>query len=232
MEVDGRPLVVEDGSGTRFWRSKAPATREAFKAGETVQVRLKTDVNPPRLREMADPETGRWLEGVRKGPVSGVVAKVDPKLITARFDDNSTFTYRVTAKTRIRLNGAEVPISSVMEGMRLTFRGRTLPSLDAWLASLTDEKSEGTKGRFLQSNDTDPDGLTPSRKHRTSRVAFPRRPRILPIGPQRGLEFHGVAGGRKHARTGADLVESGPRKWNCSRPKGHGSRVTVRLCKT
>ncbi len=139
VQIGTEPLAVEDDSKTRFWRAKSVAKREDFKPGEAVVVRVKTDEDPPELREVADEATWKWLEAVRKNPQRGKVEKLDSKYLTVSFGDGSKFAYRVTEKTDIELKGKVGSLSDLSVGMAVYVKGRTLPTLDTWAVLITDE---------------------------------------------------------------------------------------------
>ncbi|HEY0865848.1 MAG TPA: DUF5666 domain-containing protein [Fimbriimonas sp.] len=150
LKIGTEPLAVEDESATRFWKSKAPAKREAFKVGDLVKVRLKTDAAPTVVREMADRPTFAWLDKIRKEPMSGTVSKVDARYVTLKFADGAEFSYRATAKSDIAVGEAKTA-ADLKEGTKVYAKGRTLPTLDTWLVSLSDKpaaaasKSKETK---------------------------------------------------------------------------------------
>ena len=94
LSVGTEPLVVEDSSTTKFWKSKASAKRDGFQEGDTVMARVKTDADPPQLRELADKATWTWLDKIRKEPQRGVIEKLDTKYLTVRLNDGGRKTGR------------------------------------------------------------------------------------------------------------------------------------------
>lgn len=138
LQVGTQPLAVEDSYQTRFWRSKAPVKRDAFAAGDAVWVRVKTDADPPQLREMADRPTAVWLDAIRKGTTKGVVAKLDAKFLTLKLEDGSTFDYRATDTTKVSLQGKSASLADVRDGTTVYAKGRLLPTLDTFLVELSD----------------------------------------------------------------------------------------------
>jgi hypothetical protein len=140
FRVGTEPLAVEDGPDAKFWKGKAAAKRGSFTEGEVVFLRLKTDSDPPQLREMADKDTWKWLDNARKTAQLATIEKIDSKYITVKFGDGSTFLYRYTEKSEIKLKDKpEASIADVSVGMRLYVQGRTLANLDTWLLRLSDE---------------------------------------------------------------------------------------------
>lgn len=139
LQVGTQPLAVADGFETRYWRDRAPAKRDAFKEGDAVVARIKTDADPPQLREIADKATQAWLDSIRKGVKKGTVTKVDSKYVTLKFDDGSSFAYRATDKTDVNVKGkADAGLSALDEGMVVYAKGRLLPNLDTFLAEVSD----------------------------------------------------------------------------------------------
>lgn len=140
LQVGTEPLAAEDDSKTRFWRNRAVCKRDDFKPGENVVVRIKTDEDPPEIREIADEATWKWLEAVRKKPQKGTVTKLDAKYLTLKFEDGTHFSYRITEKTDIRLKGKDASMSDIESGSVVFVDARTLPNYDTWAELVTDEK--------------------------------------------------------------------------------------------
>ncbi len=60
--------------------------------------------------------------------------KADAKRLTAKFDDGSTFSYRLTKKSELRLHESALKGFDELEaGKKLYFKGRMLPSGDVFL---------------------------------------------------------------------------------------------------
>lgn len=139
LMVGTEPLAVEDTPETKCWRGLSSAERDAFKKDETVHVRVKTDADPPILREIADPQTARWLDDIRKTARKGTVDKLDSKFLTVKFVDGTSFRYRITDKSDIRLAGKpEASMADLRQGMTIWVRSRLLPSLDTWVVEISD----------------------------------------------------------------------------------------------
>ena len=132
-------LQVEDTGSTRFWRRKATGERTDFKAEDLVTVRIKTNVDPPEIREMADRETWKWIDSCRKQPMAGTLQKVDAKYVTIKFADGSSFDYRATDKSKVTFKDhPDWKLSDLQVGLNVYVKGRTLATLDTWLAEITD----------------------------------------------------------------------------------------------
>lgn len=139
LQVGTQPLGVADGFETRYWKHRVPAKKDAFKEGDAVSVRIKTDADPPQLREIADKDTAIWLDTIRKGVKRGTVVKVDSKYVTLKFDDGSQFAYRATDKTQVTLKGKSgTGVGALEEGMVVYAKGRLLPNLDTFLVEVLD----------------------------------------------------------------------------------------------
>jgi hypothetical protein len=140
LQVGTEPLGVEDTSATKYWREGKPVKRGAFRKDDAVHVRLKTDADPPGLREMADIATARWLESVRRDAQKATIERVDARYVHAKFDNGRIFAYRATDKTQVRLKSkADANLADLKPGQTLYLKGRLLPSLDTWLAIVSDE---------------------------------------------------------------------------------------------
>lgn len=140
VSIGTEPLAVDDGPETQYWRAKAPAKREAFAAGDDVWVRVKTDNDPPVLKEIADVESQVWLDRIRKEFLKGTIEKIDSKRAVVHFEDGTSFDYRATDKTVIKLKGRPSPsLSNLEKGDAVWVKGRLLSNLDTWLAEIRDE---------------------------------------------------------------------------------------------
>ncbi len=143
ITVGTQPLAVEQGFETRFWSGKAIVKRDVFKVGDRVFARVKTDADPPQLRELADKATWDWLDRIRKEPQQGTIEKVDDKGVTLKFADGSVFVYRATAKSQVSLKDkAGATTTDLVVGQHVWAKGRTLPTLDTWLVTVTDSPLE------------------------------------------------------------------------------------------
>lgn len=158
LTIGTEPLLAEDSGETHFWRAKSSVKRDAFKAGDRVFARIKTDVDPPQLREIADKGTWEWLDKIRTTPVQGTVEKVDDRYLTLKFSDGALFKFRVTAKTAVQLKAKpSATLQDLEPGALVWVKGRTLPTLDTWLVSIGDtapevkpSKSATPKGRKVK----------------------------------------------------------------------------------
>lgn len=138
LQVGTQPLAVEDTYQTKFWIGKMPSKKEVFKAGDGVHCRIKTDADPPQLREMCDRNTWPWLDSARRDYKKGTIEEIDAKYLTLKFDDGSKFSYRATDKSAIKLKGKAASLTDLEPGQTVWAKGRLLPTLDTFLAELTD----------------------------------------------------------------------------------------------
>jgi hypothetical protein len=176
LRVGSESVPAEDESATRFWKERAKSEKEGFSVGDAVGVRLKTDTTPAIVREMADLPTWNWLLKLRKEPMSGVLVKAEPKWITLRFDDGSTFAYRFSDKSAVTLKGNEAGLMDLQEGMRLYAKGRLLPTLDTWLVTLSDAPP-----------------VVASKSPTKSKKATPKPLKLAAAGKLRGVVDHHLA---------------------------------------
>lgn len=169
LRVGTEPLAVEDTPETKWWREKGPGRRDGFKEGDSVYARIKTNADPPVLRELADKVSWQWLDSIRKGSRGGTVEKIDPKYITLKLDDGSRFIYRASSKSQVKLKGKPSTIGELQEGMKVYAKGRTLANLDTWLAVIADEPipPASIKGAKKQRQKLDPLPQTGSLQGRT-----------------------------------------------------------------
>ena len=132
-------IPVEDDTHTKFWLKKMPTTRESFKVGDTVNARIKVDAATTVLREMSDPVSAAWLNRIRKEYVSAVVAKLDLSRVEVNFDDRASFSYAVSAKTKVTIGGEAKSISDLKPGSRVYVKAQLTPSLDTRATQITDK---------------------------------------------------------------------------------------------
>lgn len=139
LQVGTEPLAVDDNSKTKFWKGKGIGKRDAYVAGEAVVVRINTKEDPPELKEIADDVSWKWLEEVRKNAKKGTIEKIDSKYLTVKFGDGSSFSYRATEKSEVKLKGKSASLADLAAGQVVFVKGRTLPTLDIWASSIADE---------------------------------------------------------------------------------------------
>jgi hypothetical protein len=138
-KADGT-LNFEIESSSRIWHNRAPGRLVDFQVGELVVVRYKAGTTSPQIvRELADDKTANWLAEIRKKRLYGKVLRTDDRTLTVTFDDGSTFSYRATAKSKVSLRGQSVPYTALKPGQKLVLKGRTLPNMDTWLVSASDQ---------------------------------------------------------------------------------------------
>lgn len=139
LKVGTEPLAVEDTPETRRWKDFGAVERAAFKKDETIGVRIKTDTDPPLVREMADSATWAWLTRIRKEPLKATVEKVEAKTMRVKFVDGRPFEFRISEKTDILVGGKPGSISDLSRGLTVYVQGRLLPTLDTWLEKVSDQ---------------------------------------------------------------------------------------------
>jgi hypothetical protein len=148
LRVGTEPLAVDDEHDTRFWHGKGPAKRDDLNVGDSVFARIKTDNDPPILRELADKDTWNWLNRIRTEPQSGTIEKVDSKTVTVKFSDGSKFVYRATDKSKVSLKDKmNAGLSDLTVGQQVYAKGRTLPTFDTWLVEISDSPIAGSASK-------------------------------------------------------------------------------------
>jgi hypothetical protein len=138
LKVGTEPLAVEDSPETRLWKDSARTDRSRFRKDDSVGVRIKTDTDPPVLREMADAATWAWLNRIRKEPQKAVVEKVEAKTMRVKLADGRPFEFRISDKTEVLLGGRAAGMADLEPGATVYVKGRLLPTLDTWLEKVTD----------------------------------------------------------------------------------------------
>ncbi|HMS54618.1 MAG TPA: DUF5666 domain-containing protein [Fimbriimonadaceae bacterium] len=138
LQVGTEPLAVDPNPKTRYWKGRSTGKRDAYTAGENVMVRINTKEDPPELKEIACESSWKWLEDIRKKALKGTIEKVDPKFVTVKFGDGTSFAYRATEKSEVSLKGKSAALSDLTPGSVVYVKGRTLPTLDIWAVSISD----------------------------------------------------------------------------------------------
>ncbi|MGV3618062.1 MAG: hypothetical protein ACO1SV_22275 [Fimbriimonas sp.] len=145
LKVGSETIPVVDSPTTRYWRKHAPGERDDFKVGDAVGIRIRNDVSPALMREVADAATWKWLHKVRTEIMACTLVRVDSEGVTVLFGDGKTFTYRPTVKTRCSLQGQPVNVVELDPGKRLYVRGRLQSNLETWLVAISDNPKLPTK---------------------------------------------------------------------------------------
>lgn len=141
LSVGTEPLAVEDSVQTRFWKDCGPIKKDAFAKGDMVFARIKTDTDPPLLRELADPVTWKWLEKIRHEYVKGTVEKVEAKRLLLKLEDGKNFSYSISEKSAAKIKDKpDMTVMRLEAGTQVWAKGRLLSNLDTWLVEVTDVK--------------------------------------------------------------------------------------------
>jgi len=161
LMVGTQPLAVEDTPDTLWWFRMASGKRGDFKVDDSVHVRIKTDSDPPVVREMADPETWKWLDAIRKTPKKGTIESMDAKYVSIKFDDGTKFRYRITDKSDVMIGGKEGSLIDLKAGMSVWVRGRLLPTLDTWVMEISDTEPPKKETKPAKTTKTETDTRKP-----------------------------------------------------------------------
>jgi hypothetical protein len=134
----------------RLWLNKQPADIEQFRQLEGKQVMARVSVGTqvrPVVREMADPDTWKWLLKVRRGIVKGTLVGVEDNYLIFEFPDKTRFAYKFTPKTRFERDGKPATIEDFAVGETLYFAPRLLSNLDTMLLSVSNTEKDANIGR-------------------------------------------------------------------------------------
>ena len=134
----------------RLWMNKQPVDAEAFRQMEGKQVMARVSVGVqvrPVVREMADPDTWKWLEKVRRGVVKGVLLGVENNYLIVELPDKTRFAYRFTPKTRFERDGKPATVEDFAVGETLYLAPRLLSNLDVMLLSVSNTEKDAHIGR-------------------------------------------------------------------------------------
>jgi hypothetical protein len=96
---------------------------------------------------MADPDTWKWLDKVRRGVVKGVLQGVEDNYLIIELPDKTRFAYRFTPKTRFERDGKPATIEDFAAGETLYLAPRLLSNLDTMLLSVSNTEKDANIGR-------------------------------------------------------------------------------------
>lgn len=145
IQTDQGEATATVTAATKSYRARATVPTAAFRSGEKVRVRLKTDDKGVVLKEIMDATSEAWLDRIRHEYVRGSVVQKDVNTITFRLDDDSLHRYKVTATSKIERSGAKATITDVAPNATFWVKGRGLSSLETQLVHATDREPTETK---------------------------------------------------------------------------------------
>jgi hypothetical protein len=164
LDVDSERVVLKRKGGAdvqanlykkaRFWLKKKPVTQQEFEkaTGEQIMVRMsvKTSVTPT-VREMADLDTWKWLDTIRRGVVKGRILELEENALVIEFPDKSQFVYKLTAKTKWERDSQPAKLEDFRVGEAVFIAPRLLSNLDTMLnvVSNTEKGSQVGRERLL-----------------------------------------------------------------------------------
>ena len=147
----GRPDVSASlHKKARLWLNKQPVSTDQFQSmvGKPVMVRMSVGTaTRPIIREMADPDTWKWLDKVRRGVVQGKLISVEDSYLIIEFSDKSRFAYKFTHNTRFTRDGKPVTIEEFSPGETLYLAPRLLSNLDTTALAVSNTERDTQIGR-------------------------------------------------------------------------------------
>ena len=155
----------------RLWLNKQPADIEQFRQLEGKQVMARVSVGTqvrPVVREMADPDTWKWLEKVRRGVVKGTLIGVENNYLIFEFPDKTRFAYKFTPKTRFERDGTPrgitmlLPIAAdlgagrgaTVQALLDAADSKTASTIDSYLTRIVAAYSEEARVRLARTAGT------------------------------------------------------------------------------
>ncbi len=139
LSVGKETFSATTDSKTKIWVKRATGELTGYTKDSMVFIRLKKDTAPALLREIADGESQKWLDKVRKTIVGGKLKELSEKYATFALDDGTDLSYRATAKSKVFIKAKEGTLADLKIGDHYFLKGRTLATLDIWLVSASDE---------------------------------------------------------------------------------------------
>lgn len=129
------------GKSAKLWADKKPVTQEDFKKqiGKTVRVRMSVRTNAgDHIREMADLETAKWLDAIRRGEHKATLESIEDETVEVKFPDGAKFTYRFGDKTAITKQGKPATMEEFEKGDLVHVSPRLLSNLETTLLKISD----------------------------------------------------------------------------------------------
>ncbi len=143
-------LSVSLHKKARLWLNRQPASLESFRemVGKPVMVRLSVGTaTRPILREMADPDTWKWLERVRRGVVQGTLMGIEEEYLIVEFADRTRFVYKINPSTRFVKKGQPATPEAFQAGEKIYLAPRLLSNLDTMALVVSDSEQQAAIGR-------------------------------------------------------------------------------------
>jgi hypothetical protein len=134
----------------RLWLNQQPVSVEQFSTmvGKSVMVRLSVGTAVrPIVREMADPDTWKWLEKVRRGVVQGKWVGFEDDYLILELADKSRFAYKLAPSTRIVRDGKPASLEDFAPGETLYIAPRLLSNLDTMALAISNNEQDAQIGR-------------------------------------------------------------------------------------
>jgi hypothetical protein len=134
----------------RLWLNQQPVSVEQFSmmVGKSVMVRLSVGTAVrPIVREMADPDTWKWLDKVRRGVVQGKWVGFEDDYLILELADKSRFAYKLAPSTRIVRDGKPASLEAFAPGETLYIAPRLLSNLDTMALAVSNNEQDAQIGR-------------------------------------------------------------------------------------
>ncbi|MDW8107805.1 MAG: hypothetical protein RMK45_10065 [Armatimonadota bacterium] len=134
----------------RLWLNKQPVDIDQFRQMEGKQVMVRVSIGTqvrPVVREMADPDTWKWLQKVRRGIVKGTLQGVEDNYLIVELPDKTRFAYKFTPKTRFERDGKPATIEDFAIGETIYLAPRLLSNLDTMALSVSNTEKDAQIGR-------------------------------------------------------------------------------------
>jgi len=151
LKRTGRPDVNASlHKKARLWLGKQPVSIEQFQTmvGKPVMVRLSVGTaTRPIVREMADPDTWKWLEKVRRGIVQGKLVSVEEGYLILELPDKSRFAYKFTHNTHFTRDGKPAKLEEFAIGETLYVAPRLLSNLGTTALAVSNTERDAQIGR-------------------------------------------------------------------------------------
>jgi len=151
LKRTGRPDVNASlHKKARLWLNKQPVSIEQFQSmvSKSVMVRMSIGTTTrPVIREMADPDTWKWLDKVRRGVVQGKLVGVEEGYLLLEFPDKSRFAYKLSHNTRFVRDGKPATLEEFTAGETLYIAPRLLSNLDTTALTVSNTEQDAQIGR-------------------------------------------------------------------------------------
>ncbi len=181
-ERTGKTVTYALTDRTHILKNKRPVELSDFKVGDVVALRVRKarGDEPPKVGEMADPETAQWLKGLRTKTQAVAVKEISEDRLVASLGGDEV-SYVISDKTRWSKGGKEAAPEDFKAGETVYIVPRGLPNGAIMARAVADSEQAAArlKERLARSLHGTLQGLDTT-QHQITLLTAAGETRILP----------------------------------------------------